>query len=93
MPVGVAASDDAGFIAAVSLDGEPQLLAGVDGKVSAKIDDQLAVCSRKEFSQATADPEEISAALETIQRWITSQRAAMTAGVSESTWPGKRSTR
>ena len=90
VPVGIAASDTSAFIAAVSIDGTPQLLAGIDGKVSTEIDDQLDACSRREFSHAVADPEEMPAALETIQQWITSQRAAKTAGVDGSTARDRR---
>jgi hypothetical protein len=89
VPVGIAASDTSGFIAAISIDGAPQLLAGVDGKVSVRIGDQLDLCSGK-GPDAAADPEEICAALETIQQWVTNQRAAKTAGVDGSTARDRR---
>ena len=90
VPVGIAAADADGFIAAVVVDGAPQLVAGVDGKVSVKIDDQLDACSRTELSSAAADPEEIRVALEMIRRWVISERAAKTAGVSASTARDRR---
>ncbi|HKR08864.1 MAG TPA: DEAD/DEAH box helicase, partial [Gemmatimonadaceae bacterium] len=88
--VGIAEAGSDGFIAAVSTNGAPQLIAGIDGRVSMAIDDLIALCTRKDFSRAAADPEEISATLEIIQRWITSQRAAKTAGVITSTARDRR---
>ncbi|HJP60425.1 MAG TPA: hypothetical protein VJ865_10510 [Gemmatimonadaceae bacterium] len=55
-----------------------------------KIDDQLHICSRIEWSPAHADPEEIRATIETIERWVTHQRAASTAGVSASSARDRR---
>jgi len=90
VPVGVVASDITGFIAAVSIDGGSQLLAGVNGRVSVMIDDLLDVCSRTQLSRVDADPEEIRAAVESIQGWLASRRAAKTAGVSDSTARDRR---
>ncbi|HEX6628743.1 MAG TPA: helicase-related protein [Gemmatimonadaceae bacterium] len=82
--VAAAGSDTSGFIAAISVDGRPQLLVCSGSHLSIELDDQLRMCARPQSSDAPIDPREISDALQRIRNWFLTQRAASAAGVNAS---------
>ena len=77
-------SPDAGFVASVSLDEGPRLLVGVAGKVSADLDDQIAVCSITSTDELPTDLSAVERAADAIQTWCAQQSASAAAGVGAS---------
>lgn len=77
-------SSSVGFISAVFLDGEPQLIVGAPGKVSADLDDQIAVCSLTSTDELPTDPAAVERAIGVIQTWCAQHSASTAAGVGAS---------
>jgi hypothetical protein len=77
-------SPDAGFVASVSLDEGPRLIVGVEGKVSADLDDQIAVCSTTSTDELPTDIAAVEHATSAIQTWCAQQSASAAAGVGAS---------
>jgi superfamily II DNA or RNA helicase len=71
-----------GFVAAVSIDDEPLLLASRGGRVSAELDSQLAGCLACEGGDLGANPEHYEFAISQIREWFEHRVAAASAGVA-----------
>ena len=74
----------AGFIAAVSMDGCTQLIAGSSAGVTTDLPAQTEWCAAAQDSGTATDPAEVTLILGTIRKWHATQRAAMTAGLGAS---------
>ena len=74
----------AGFVASVSLGELSRLMVGVAGKVSADLDDQIAVCSIASTDEVPTDPAAVERTASAILTWCAQQSASAAAGVGES---------
>ena len=74
----------AGFVAAVSLDGGPLLLASLSGDVSANLDAQIEACLLCEGVEVDTDANDYRDAIDQIHAWIEHQLASASAGVASS---------
>jgi hypothetical protein len=74
----------AGFVASLSLDEGQQLIVGVEGEVSANLDDQIAVCSITSTDETETDPAAVERAVGAIQTWCAQQSASAAAGIGVS---------
>jgi hypothetical protein len=88
--VAAAPSDEDGFIAALTLDGERLLVVGDSLTVTCDLDDQLRACGLALHTEAEVDQRAVSDAVDSIHRWCGTQRAASAAGVVASHAPGRR---
>jgi hypothetical protein len=77
-------SPNAGFVASLFLDEGPRLIVGVEGKVSADLDDQIAVCSIPSTDEVPTDPGAVERAIAAIQTWCAHQSASAAAGIGVS---------
>jgi len=77
-------SPSAGFIASVSMDEGPRLIACVAGEVSADLDAQIAVCSITSMDELPTDPAAVERAGSAILTWCAQQSASAAAGVGVS---------
>lgn len=82
--VGAVVTTTEGFIAAVSIGEATTLLVGRDGQTSADLDTQLEVCAEPQIEETIVEQSAVDDALERVQRWFATQRAASFAGVSSS---------
>lgn len=82
--VAAALSDENGFIAAITLDGERQLLVGDARRVSIDLESQLHMCGLPVGGDARANRNAILDAINSINQWCASQRAASAAGLTAS---------
>jgi superfamily II DNA or RNA helicase len=73
-----------GFVAAVSVGGEPQLLTSMAGCISTDVDSQIAGCSRCDGDHLDTRIEDCDAALGAIHEWFAHDLASATAGVAGS---------
>ena len=69
-------SERQGFIAAVSVDGKPQLLVRFSGKSSTDLDPQIAACRLGDGADAQTDSVEYHAALRQINEWFDFESAS-----------------
>jgi hypothetical protein len=88
--VAAAPSDEDGFIAALTLDGERLLVVGDSRTVTCDLDDQLRVCGLALHSEADVAQHAVRDAVDSIHRWCGTQRAAAAAGVVASHASGRR---
>ena len=88
--VGAMMSDENGFIAAVTLDNERQLVVGDDRTVTTDLDAQLRVCALPLGADADVNRNAVLDAFGSVHRWLTKQRAASAAGVVASHAVGRR---
>jgi hypothetical protein len=77
-------SPHAGFVASVSLDVGPRLIVGTAGKVSADLDDQIAVCSITSTNEVLTDLAAVERAASAIYTWCAQQSASAAAGIGVS---------
>ena len=77
-------SPDSGFVASVSLDVGPRLIVGAAGKVSADLDDQIAVCSITSTNEVLTDLAAVERAASAIYTWCAQQSASAAAGIGVS---------
>jgi len=80
-----------GFVAAVSMDDEPLLLASTAERVSTELDSQLAACLACEGADLEAIPEHYEVALSQIQDWFEHSLASASAGVAGSRSDARKS--
>ena len=73
-----------GFIAAVSVDGRPLLLASLSGDVSANLDAQIEACLLCEGAEVATDPDDYRDAVDQTHAWIEHDLASASAGVTRS---------
>ncbi|HEY6090229.1 MAG TPA: helicase-related protein [Gemmatimonadaceae bacterium] len=73
-----------GFLAAVSIDDEPLLIASAAGHVSAELDSQLAACVTCEGSDLEAIPAQCELAVRQIHDWFEHSLASASAGIAGS---------
>ncbi len=77
-------SSQAGFAAAVSVDGKPLLLASVSGCISANLDAQIVACLLCEGDELRTNPEDLGVAVDQIRAWLEHDLASSSAGVTGS---------
>jgi hypothetical protein len=77
-------SPDSGFVASVSLDEGPLLIVGAAEKVSADLDDQIAVCSITSTNEVLTDLAAVERAASAIYTWCAQQSASAAAGIGVS---------
>ena len=82
--VGSVRSRQAGFVAAVSVEGKPLLLASLSGCISANLDAQIEACMHSEGDELRTNPEDLSAAVDQIRAWLEHDLASSSAGVAGS---------
>ncbi|HEY4734197.1 MAG TPA: hypothetical protein VIH53_06550, partial [Gemmatimonadaceae bacterium] len=85
MVVATISSAQSGFIAALSLSGEPQLLVGRGTRVSTDLDVLVDVCSRADGEETISDAAGTESAVEMIYGWAANERAREAAGLVAST--------
>jgi superfamily II DNA/RNA helicase len=73
-----------GFIAAVSVDDRPLLLASTSGCVSVNLDAQIEACLLCESDELRTNPDDYRDAVERIHSWLEQDLAASSAGVASS---------
>jgi hypothetical protein len=73
-----------GFLAAVSIDHKPLLLASISGCVAADLDSQIAASLLSEGDEVETDPEHKDVAVGQIHSWFEQSLAAASAGVAGS---------
>lgn len=73
-----------GFIAAVTVDGKPELLVRFAGKSSTDLDPQIAACHLADGAEAQTDSVEYQAALRQINEWFHLESASEMAGLVSS---------
>jgi superfamily II DNA or RNA helicase len=78
------AAPRSGFIAAVSVEGQPQLLTSTSGCVSADLDTQMVGCLLCEGVELSTDPAAYEVALSQIYSWFARELASTAAGVGDS---------
>ncbi len=75
-------SCESGFLAAVDLEQELQLLVSISGDVSTNLERQIAACKLGSGADVDATCDEVEQALTTIRRWAERESASAIAGVS-----------
>jgi hypothetical protein len=73
-----------GFVAAVSIDDNPLLLASISGRVSADLDSLVAATLLCEGDEVETDPEHYEVVVSQIHTWLEQNLAAASAGVAGS---------
>ena len=77
-------STQSGFVAAVLMDGRPQLLVGLEHETSTDIDDQITVCLSSSSDEIPTDAADSERAIRALQNWCTRESASAAAGVGPS---------
>ena len=77
-------SEMVGFIAAISLDGAPNLVVCCRNRVSVDLDDQLDVCAAAQLEDGEVVERTVASAIQSIEQWCDARRAAAAAGVNTS---------
>lgn len=72
------------FVAAVFLDGRPQLLVGLEHEISTDIDDEIAACVSASCDEMATDVADAEHALRVLQSWCARESASAAAGVGKS---------
>ncbi|MFL5481263.1 MAG: helicase-related protein [Gemmatimonadaceae bacterium] len=88
--VGAATADEDLFIAAVTLDGRKHLVVSCTQNVTNALGEQLRVCSLPASSDVPVDERAALAAVDALNGWCITQRAASAAGVIASQATGRR---
>jgi superfamily II DNA or RNA helicase len=83
-------STQSGFVAAVFMDGRPQLLVGLEHEVSTDLDDQIAACLSASSDEIPTDAADSERALRALRSWSTRERASAAAGVGASSTVRRR---
>jgi hypothetical protein len=77
-------STQSGFVAAVLMDGRPQLLVGLEHETSTDLDDQIAACLIAGIDEIPTDAADSERALRALRSWCTRQSASVAAGIGAS---------
>jgi hypothetical protein len=79
--VATVGSTQSGFVAAVFLDGRPQLLVGREDEVSTDLDDQIAVCLRASSNEIPTEAADSERAIRALKSWCAREGASAAAGI------------
>jgi hypothetical protein len=88
--VATVGSTQSGFVAAVFLDGRPQLLVGREDEVSTDVDDQIAACMRASSNEIPTEAAHSERAIRALESWCARERASAAAGIGESSTVRRR---
>ncbi len=84
VPVSSVSSPRRGFLAAVSVGAERNLVVALSGQLSTDLDSQIVACGLSSGLDVRTNPQECEAALEEIRKWAGRERAAALAGLTDS---------
>jgi hypothetical protein len=84
MCVAAVESCESGFLAAVELEQELQLVVSISGDVSTNLESQIAACKLASGADVEASCDDVERARSEIRRWAETQSASAMAGISVS---------
>lgn len=90
MIAATARSTQSGFLAAVVVDGRPQLLVGLEDEVSPDLDDQIAACMSASGEEMPIDAADSERAIRALESWCARESASAAAGVGASSTVRRR---
>ncbi|MDQ6872104.1 MAG: DEAD/DEAH box helicase [Gemmatimonadota bacterium] len=77
-------SPRSGFVAVVSLEAEPSLIVGLDGRTSNDLESKIIVCQMATGTDTTCGTKEYEAAFQQLRHWIERESASKLAGLADS---------